>query len=312
MPLTPFLAGRAATVVARRGALGVRLALGVHLPGPAPVALGPPPRVQAPRGAAHRRRRLRAVRRRRVALLRPRGRPGVGHRDHRPGRGARARPVHADVAVAPRRPYAQRHAALRRGDRSRPRRVPDVPRDAPRAPRPARHHGVGPVGGDRGPERARPRAAVRVRARPRRVPTTPSCSVAGLVHDIGHRFGPDESHGVLGAAQVRRPARRPGGGPGRGARPRQALSRHHRRLVPVPPVDRQRAHPGGPGGALTPDEVAVFESSPYAEDAVALRRADDAAKVPGRAVAHARRWVPCAPASAAGPRRRRAARSRST
>ena len=36
MPLTPFLRGRAAAVVARRRPLGVRLAVGVHLPGPAP------------------------------------------------------------------------------------------------------------------------------------------------------------------------------------------------------------------------------------------------------------------------------------
>jgi phosphonate degradation associated HDIG domain protein len=37
------------------------------------------------------------------------------------------------------------------------------------------------------------------------------------------------------------------------------------------------------GGPYGPDELAAFEASPYAEDAVRLRRYDDAAKVPGLA-----------------------------
>ena len=78
---------------------------------PAPLALGPPARVQAPRGAALGVGGLRAVRRRGVALLRPRRRPDVAHRGHRSGGGARARPGHAHVAVPPCRPYAERHAA---------------------------------------------------------------------------------------------------------------------------------------------------------------------------------------------------------
>jgi gamma-butyrobetaine dioxygenase len=35
------------------------------------------------------------------------------------------------------------------------------------------------------------------------------------------------------------------------------------------------------GGAYAPDEVAAFEASPFAEDAVRLRRWDDEGKVPG-------------------------------
>jgi len=35
------------------------------------------------------------------------------------------------------------------------------------------------------------------------------------------------------------------------------------------------------GGPMSPDEVRVFEQSPFARDAVALRRWDDAAKIPG-------------------------------
>lgn len=38
------------------------------------------------------------------------------------------------------------------------------------------------------------------------------------------------------------------------------------------------------GGPMSPHEVHVFEQHPFARDAVALRRWDDAAKVPGRGV----------------------------
>lgn len=41
------------------------------------------------------------------------------------------------------------------------------------------------------------------------------------------------------------------------------------------------AHQGGP---MRPDQVAVFEQTPWARDAVCLRRWDDAAKVPGKRV----------------------------
>ena len=53
------------------------------------------------------------------------------------------------------------------------------------------------------------------------------------------------------------------------------------------------------GGALGTDELASFLSSPYAADAVALRRADDAAKVPGAPVATLDAWVPVLRAVAA-------------
>src|SRR5579864_2742220 len=34
-------------------------------------------------------------------------------------------------------------------------------------------------------------------------PADMELQVAGLLHDVGHEFGPDELHGVLGAARVR-------------------------------------------------------------------------------------------------------------
>ncbi len=130
-------------------------------------------------------------------------------------------------------------------------------------------------------------------------PADTELHVAGLVHDIGHRFGPDESHGTLGAAQVR---------PLFGARVAGLVEAHvpaKRYLVTTDASYRARLSGESvrtlevQGGLLTPDEVAVFASSPYAEDAVHLRRADDAAKVPGRAVGALDRWVPVLRATAA-------------
>jgi predicted HD phosphohydrolase len=38
------------------------------------------------------------------------------------------------------------------------------------------------------------------------------------------------------------------------------------------------------GGTFTPAQVAEFQALPYAADAVRIRRWDEAAKVPGRAI----------------------------
>ena len=46
------------------------------------------------------------------------------------------------------------------------------------------------------------------------------------------------------------------------------------------------------GGAMSDDERASFERHPQADDAVALRRADEAAKVAGRVVDDLDRWRP--------------------
>jgi predicted HD phosphohydrolase len=116
--------------------------------------------------------------------------------------------------------------------------------------------------------------------------------VAGLVHDIGHRFGPDDRHGVLGAEQVQALL---------GERVAGLVEAHvpaKRYLVTTDAsyaallsAESTRTL-GVQGGALTPDELSRFESGPYAADAVELRRADDAAKVPGRVVPPLRHWVP--------------------
>ncbi len=116
--------------------------------------------------------------------------------------------------------------------------------------------------------------------------------LAGLVHDIGHRYGPDEHHGVLGAQRVRGLL---------GHRVADVVAGHvpaKRYLVATDPSYRgwlsteSTRTLGLQGGPLSPDEMASFLSGPHAHDAVALRRADEAAKVPGRRVPALAHWVP--------------------
>lgn len=123
-------------------------------------------------------------------------------------------------------------------------------------------------------------------------PTDRELQLAGLVHDIGHRFGPDQSHGVMGAERVRGLL---------GERVAGLVEAHvpaKRYLVTTDPsypsqlsVESTRTL-SVQGGPMTPDEVASFVSCPHALDAVELRRADDAAKVPGRNVPTLVHWVP--------------------
>jgi predicted HD phosphohydrolase len=130
-------------------------------------------------------------------------------------------------------------------------------------------------------------------------PADDELHLAGLVHDIGHRFGPDERHGVLGARAVRGLL---------GNRVAGLVEAHvpaKRYLVTTDAAYRSVLSTesvrtlGVQGGPLTPEEVASFLSSPYAADAVELRRADDAAKVPGRVVAPLAHWAPLLVARAA-------------
>jgi len=123
-------------------------------------------------------------------------------------------------------------------------------------------------------------------------PSDLGLQLAGLVHDIGHRFGPDADHGVLGADRVRGLL---------GDRVALLVELH----VPAKRylVTTDASYRGclsaqstrtltAQGGPFTADEVASFLASPHAADAVELRRADDAAKVPGRSVPPLAHWVP--------------------
>jgi predicted HD phosphohydrolase len=116
--------------------------------------------------------------------------------------------------------------------------------------------------------------------------------LAGLVHDIGHQFGHDEDHGTLGAAKVRRLL---------GDRVAALVEAHvpaKRFLVTTDPAYGTTLSPvstislGVQGGTMSEHEVEVFHRSPYRDDAVMLRRADELAKVPGRSVPPLDPWVP--------------------
>ncbi len=123
-------------------------------------------------------------------------------------------------------------------------------------------------------------------------PDDEELQVAALVHDIGHGLGSDEQHGRLGAERVR---------PLLGERVAGLVEAHvpaKRYLVATDSAYGSILTSGSTvslarqGGPLTSEEVAEFESGPFAVDAVVLRRADDAAKVPGRVVPGLEDWLP--------------------
>jgi predicted HD phosphohydrolase len=116
--------------------------------------------------------------------------------------------------------------------------------------------------------------------------------VAGLVHDIGHQFAPDEKHGAAGGERVRALL---------GDRVAALVEMHvpaKRYLVTTDPdymsalTDVSIESLGVQGGPFSAEDAESFASSPYAYDAVLLRRADDAAKVAGRSVPPLDHWLP--------------------
>ena len=122
------------------------------------------------------------------------------------------------------------------------------------------------------------------------VPEDVELQVAGLVHDIGHGLGPIRDHGEVGGAAVRGLL---------GDRVAELVRLHipaKRYLVTTDPAYRARLSPDSvrtlalQGGDLTPAEVAAFEAWPHWRAALVLRVADEAAKVPGRAVPGLDHW----------------------
>jgi predicted HD phosphohydrolase len=121
----------------------------------------------------------------------------------------------------------------------------------------------------------------------------PELAVAGLVHDVGHLLpaGCDETHAADAANAVRGAL---------GPRVAGIVALHveaKRYLVAIEPdyagmlagdsvVSLRRQ-----GGAMDSGEAARFRARPWAAEAVALRRADDGAKVEGLEVLDLAQWV---------------------
>jgi predicted HD phosphohydrolase len=115
---------------------------------------------------------------------------------------------------------------------------------------------------------------------------------AALLHDVGHLLArPAEAHpcddvhelralGLLGSAfgrDVLEPIRL------HVQAKRYLCTTDPRHAAALPPA--ARASLALQGGRMSRDEIWLFEDTPYAEQAVALRRWDDAAHVPGKATA---------------------------
>lgn len=141
----------------------------------------------------------------------------------------------------------------------------------------------------------------------------PALQVAGLVHDVGTILWPDRprTHALAGAAAV---------APLLGDRVAWLVGRHDqakRYLVTLDPEYRSELSPvsvrtlEAQGGLLADDEQARFGTEPGLADVLTLRRADDAAKVPGRTVPGLAHWRPIVEDVAGGQRERRPRSERS-
>ncbi|MEO6467786.1 MAG: HD domain-containing protein [Acidimicrobiia bacterium] len=138
----------------------------------------------------------------------------------------------------------------------------------------------------------------------KRAPDDLELQVAGLVHDVGHVVVPNDpmapvAHGEMGATYVRTLL---------GDRVAQLTALHvpaKRYLVATDPEYTGRLSDGSTvslamqGGAMSSEEVTVFEANPHGADAANLRRADEAAKVIGRVVPDLDAWIPAIEAVAA-------------
>ncbi|MEO6571982.1 MAG: TauD/TfdA family dioxygenase [Ilumatobacteraceae bacterium] len=117
---------------------------------------------------------------------------------------------------------------------------------------------------------------------------TDSLVLAALFHDIGHLMGPTTQWGLPDHAEVgaRFLARWFGPAVTEPIRLHVAAKRY---LTATDPAyiselsDASRATLEQQGGPFTPSEAAAFQDHPMADDAVRLRRADDAGKLPDHA-----------------------------
>ena len=118
--------------------------------------------------------------------------------------------------------------------------------------------------------------------------------VAGLVHDIGHQICPGEDalHGEIAAVAIAELL---------GERVARLIVHHvpaKRYLVATDPAYLARLSPvsletlGNQGGPMSPTEVAAAELLVDWAAGLELRRADEAAKSPGRKVPGLETWIP--------------------
>lgn len=125
-------------------------------------------------------------------------------------------------------------------------------------------------------------------------PADAELQVAALVHDIGHQVAPgdDAGHGIAGALAVRSLL---------GDRVARLVAHHvpaKRFLVAVDPDYRATLSPVSlrtlerQGGTMSAAEVADHERLPDWSAGLSLRRADEAAKRPGREVPGLEHWRP--------------------
>lgn len=125
-------------------------------------------------------------------------------------------------------------------------------------------------------------------------PADEELQVAGLVHDVASTLQPGQprTHAREGADLV---------GGVLGERVAWLVGHHDhakRYLVTTDPGYRTCLSPTSiatleaQGGAMSEDEVAAFRREPLLDAVVELRRADDAAKVPGRVVPDLDHWRP--------------------
>lgn len=121
--------------------------------------------------------------------------------------------------------------------------------------------------------------------------------LAGLVHDIGHLLPPhrDDAHADVAAIFVR---------PVLGDRIAELVRLHvpaKRYLVTTDVRYRAELDRGSvvsleqQGGDMSRGEISDFESDRFFADSLALRRADDAGKVPGREVPGLDTWLDVLP-----------------
>lgn len=128
--------------------------------------------------------------------------------------------------------------------------------------------------------------------------------IAGLVHDLGSQLVPGDAagHGRNGADAVCVLL---------GRRVADLVELHvpaKRYLLSTDAAYGQQLSAGSTatlvdqGGVMTEAEIAAFEREPESDGALALRKADEAAKAPGAVVAGLARWRPVLDRIAARPR----------